>query len=1050
MNIRLPINILVLLLTVFAPAEAQKYNFRHFAPPAFSDPVVYSVNQDNNGFIWVGTGKGLYRYDGFVFRQVWFPDSAELRFATVLFRGSDGTIWVGGSDGTLHFSDGNKLLQVTGVESQRITDIKEAPGGDIYAMTQNNGIFIVPASDREISVTHLIPPENTLFFSMNFTADGRILAGTSDNLQVLSVYEGGLTVEYTIEGIEYTRVNSIIPMSSGSFYAGTEDNGIFTVTETADGYIAQPFSDDEELAYLRIQSLYRDGEGNIWVSTYGAGVVKIFTDNEGRRITGKRFFNQETGLAGDDVRSVFQDSEGNTWIALYGSGLNMLVSEAFTFYQPGNTHDENSIVYIGSNGKEVVLGAPSGYHLFDLFTGTSISFEPVARSTGGVPATTYLAESDGTVWIGTGGAGLFIKRPGESVRQFFRTANAGENYIAAITEHENNLWLSTRNGVMVINSKTGSLIHKFNTLTQLPHNNINQVFIDRSGVAYVATEAGNIYTADIERGVSSGSSEIAGLIRRNVIQAYAQSPDGSIWIATLGNGAFNTDSKSVTSLSTQDGMLSNFCYSILADSESLLWVGHHRGFSRFDLSTGTMTVFSTAFAGGGDCNLNAIYEAPGGEIFIGTTSGLIVYDRKKDLKGAVPPYNNIISITINDNVYPWQDQILVPYNRYLVKVDYIGISHSNPDLVRYRTKLGNYDTDWSEPVSSRQITYRLTDGDFTFSLESRDASGTLTLTEEMFRIIVRKPVWRRWWFIMGCIAFLTGLVVIIIRVREANQRRMREHLENELQERTKEVVRQKEEIEQQNFEITDSINYARRIQASILPDVSKLRESFSDAFIIFFPRDIVSGDFYWFEKLSEDKFILACADSTGHGVPGAFMSMIGSTLLQDIVTRRNIVKPSEILSMLDEQIFSILNRNLDVGVSNDGMDMVICEFNLKNRHVRFASAMRPVILVLNGEPNYIKGNRSSVGGMAFSEKYFIDQEYYLSEGDAIYLFSDGFPDQFGGRDGKKMKVARFKKLIESVIGLPMEEQEEYISNFFHKWKGDHEQVDDILFMGIRF
>jgi ligand-binding sensor domain-containing protein/serine phosphatase RsbU (regulator of sigma subunit) len=1046
----LPIKILVLLLAVFSPAAAQKYNFRHFAPPAISDPVVYSVNQDAHGFIWAGTGKGLYRYDGYVFREVSFPDSAELRFANVLFRGTDGTMWVGGSDGTLHFSDGNLLVKVTGIESQRINDITEGPEGDIYALTQNNGIFIVSGSGIERRVSHLAPPDRMLLFSMDFTADGMILAGTGDDLQLLSVADTGLISVATVEGIEYTRVNAIISDSDGGFYAGTEDNGIYTVSRTADGYVARPLSEDKALAFLRIQSLYLDSEGNLWASTYGAGVVKLYVDKEGNGITGHRRYNQETGLAGNDARSVFQDSEGNTWIALYGAGLNMLVSEAFTYYRPGNTHDENSIVYIGSNGKELVLGAPSGYHLFDLFTGTSSRFEPVTRSTGGVPATTYLAESDGTIWIGTGGAGLFIKRPGEMVRPFFSTANAGENYIASVISHENDLWLSTRNGIMVVNRKTGSLIKKFNTLSQLPHNNINQVFIDRSGVAYVATEAGNIYTADVDRGVSIGSSEIAGMIRRNVIQAFTQAPDGSLWIATLGNGVFHTDGKMVTSLGTQDGLLSNFCYSILSDSESLLWIGHHKGFSRFDPSTGAMSVFSTTFAGEGDCNLNAIYEAPDGTVFIGTTTGLIVYNRQKDLKGSVPPYNNIISVTINDIVYPWQKQIMVPYDRHLVKIDYVGISHSNPDQVRYRTRLGNYDTDWSEPGSSRQITYRLTDGDFTFSLETWNASGASTVTEEMVRIIVRKPFWRRWWFILSSISLVTGLVVIIIRIREANQRRMREHLEHELQERTKEVVRQKEEIEQQNFEITDSINYARRIQASILPDVSKLRESFRDAFIIFLPRDIVSGDFYWFEKLSEDKFILACADSTGHGVPGAFMSMIGSTLLQDIVTRRNIVKPSEILLMLDQQIFSTLNRNLDVGVSNDGMDMVICEFNLKNRHVRFASAMRPVILVLNGEPNYIKGNRSSVGGMAFTEKYFIDQEYYLSEGDALYLFSDGFPDQFGGKDGKKMKVARFKKLIESVIGLPMEEQKEYISNFFFEWKGSHEQVDDILFMGIKF
>jgi serine phosphatase RsbU (regulator of sigma subunit) len=219
--------------------------------------------------------------------------------------------------------------------------------------------------------------------------------------------------------------------------------------------------------------------------------------------------------------------------------------------------------------------------------------------------------------------------------------------------------------------------------------------------------------------------------------------------------------------------------------------------------------------------------------------------------------------------------------------------------------------------------------------------------------------------------------------------------------------------------------------------------------VFFRPRDIVSGDFYWFEKMAEDKFILVCADSTGHGVPGAFMSMIGSTLLQDIVSRQHITRPSQVLKMLDTQIFSTLNQNLELGVSNDGMDMVICEINIKTRHIIFASAMRPVILVLDGEPLYIKGNRSSVGGESVIEKYFDDQEYYLNDGDTLYLFSDGLPDQFGGIDGKKMKIARLKKLIEDVTNLSLSEQKESITKFYDEWKGDYDQVDDVLLIGIR-
>jgi serine phosphatase RsbU (regulator of sigma subunit) len=153
--------------------------------------------------------------------------------------------------------------------------------------------------------------------------------------------------------------------------------------------------------------------------------------------------------------------------------------------------------------------------------------------------------------------------------------------------------------------------------------------------------------------------------------------------------------------------------------------------------------------------------------------------------------------------------------------------------------------------------------------------------------------------------------------------------------------------------------------------------------------------------------------------------------------------------MLDKQIFSTLNQNLELGVSNDGMDMVICEINIKTRHIIFASAMRPVILVLDGEPMYIKGNRSSVGGESVIEKYFDDQEYYLNGGDTLYLFSDGLPDQFGGADGKKMKIARLKKLIEDVTNQSLSEQKESITKFYDEWKGDYDQVDDVLLIGVR-
>jgi len=291
-----------------------------------------------------------------------------------------------------------------------------------------------------------------------------------------------------------------------------------------------------------------------------------------------------------------------------------------------------------------------------------------------------------------------------------------------------------------------------------------------------------------------------------------------------------------------------------------------------------------------------------------------------------------------------------------------------------------------------------------------------------------------------------------IKIRERKQKQLQDYLERELEARTKEVVEQKEEIEIKNRDITDSINYAKRIQTSMLPPVRRLQQHFSGCFVFYMPRDIVSGDFYWFDLVNETKFTIVCADSTGHGVPGAFMSMIGSTLIKDICTREAGNSPSNVLRVLDCELRNTLNQNLDDGTKpGDGMDIIVCEIDLKTHYVRYASAMRPMIIYREGEEIFIKGSRNSVGGYYDQEGsgQFEDEGLQLSKGDIIYMFSDGYSDQFGGPMGKKFKMVRLKNLLKDIHTKPMEEQYTHVKSTFNLWKEDYDQVDDVLFMGIK-
>ena len=1029
---------------------SQVYRFKNYGVESnLPNPVVYTINQDQNGYLWVGTANGLSRFDGFDFYNVSFPDTADNRYPTVSLRDENGTLWFGCNDGTVFYTEDRLLKPVTVLNSSIISDIIEGPDGSVFVIPQRKSVFkINPLNPGDVQT---LPVSSDLFmFTACFTQEGNLLIGTQENLLLCSLNEDSLTIFDTIEGFDYSSVKCVRQVKNNSFIIGTDGNGLFQLRIAGDSTILSRFEGYPRLESLDVRSISEDTENNFWISTFGSGVIKLQLSSDNETIGKILFIEKSSGLVGNNVTSVFQDMEGNNWIGFYGNGLSMLSSPAYVYYTPGETTDQNNIIYINKISNNYFLGTPSGFHLFNLDNGRSVSFTDLTGSIGKNEVGSYYIDNENNVWIGTKGNGLFVRDNSGYVRQFYRSGDSGTDYITHFAMNDQDIWLATLNGVIVIDRNSAVLKKSYNINNGLPHNSINQILLTQDGRTFIATESNRLYRISRDTGILSDNATMYGSYVINEILALTQSTDGIIWAATSGNGIFKCYTDSVVSINTNDGLMSNYCHSIFSDSENKIWVGHQRGFSRYDPEDEVVKVFGTDFAKGGDCNANGMFESPDDKVFIGTTEGLIVYNRLKNRKTGTAPVNNINYITINDIRYPYQAYYSLPYKkRYTIDVNFVGINLSDPDKVYYSTWLENYDDDWTRLTTSREVPYSLRDGKYRFNMISVNEDGLSQETPVSFEILIKRPVWRTWWFIISMAGVVTGIIILIVREREKAQKKIQAYLESELEARTKVVMKQKAEIEIQNIEITDSINYAKRIQSSILPDVNKLKEYFRDAFILFHPRDIVSGDFYWFDKFSDDKFILVCADSTGHGVPGAFMSMIGSTLLRDIVIRQRISKPSEILTLLDKQIFSTLNQNLDVGVSNDGMDVVVCEFSLKNRHMRFASAMRPVIIVLGGEQFYIKGNRSSVGGESVIEKYFDDQEYYLNEGDTIYLFSDGLPDQFGGPDGKKMKIARLKRLIEKVSEMPLDEQKESISKYFFEWKGNQEQVDDIIFMGLR-
>ena len=281
------------------------------------------------------------------------------------------------------------------------------------------------------------------------------------------------------------------------------------------------------------------------------------------------------------------------------------------------------------------------------------------------------------------------------------------------------------------------------------------------------------------------------------------------------------------------------------------------------------------------------------------------------------------------------------------------------------------------------------------------------------------------------------------------QRDSIEEQRNILADRNEELKNAYFEIEEQQRHITDSIHYAKRIQTAILPPGRYVNNLLKNNFILYLPKDIVSGDFYWVDK-KEDLIMVAAVDCTGHGVPGAFMSIVGFNQLNYAVNVKKARKASDILDELNFGVTKTLREDQGPTSIRDGMDLALCTIDLKKKKLQFAGALNPLILIRDGELIQYKGDKIPIGTSIQGElSKYTNHLIDLKDGDCLYMFSDGYADQFGGPDNKKFLSKRFKDLLFEIHDKPLDKQHQILVKIFEDWKGDEEQVDDIIVMGIK-
>jgi len=378
------------------------------------------------------------------------------------------------------------------------------------------------------------------------------------------------------------------------------------------------------------------------------------------------------------------------------------------------------------------------------------------------------------------------------------------------------------------------------------------------------------------------------------------------------------------------------------------------------------------------------------------------------------------------------------------------------------------DNVWISNGSSNTIRFAgLSHGNYQLEVKAINAYGTQS---DILKIpfTIKTPFWFAIWFYVLISALLIISVVVYIKKREKTLRKQKEVLESVVEERTKEAVNEKniannirskvEEqkliLEQKQQEITDSINYAKRIQEAILPSKESLRMHVPNSFVIYIPKDIVAGDFYWMHPFTENekstKVLFAVADCTGHGVPGAMVSVVCNNALNRSVREFNIEKPGNLLDKTREIVVEQFEKGHHLLVNTttikDGMDISLCLFDKTTKIMEWSGANNPLWIVRNNELIETKGDRQPVGKHDPITP-FTTHSIQLQTGDVIYIFSDGYADQFGGEKGKKFKTSSLRKLILDIHHKAIREQKNELEETFQKWKGTYEQLDDVCFIG---
>jgi serine phosphatase RsbU (regulator of sigma subunit) len=1021
------------------------FEIRNFSPTDYKGSGQnWDIIQNNENFIIIANNMAILQFDGVNWIKIKLDNKDK---AQSLAKNKNGDIFVGGDNefGQIYYNNFGDLSYrklSNNLETGRIWNTIEINNtihfiakNKIYSLNENGNIKITNSLDNQVigktieyknkiicyietdSIKYCAvfngssfkKIKNSISFEPKNSFDINKVSYVISRKGKIREIKEGLDLEFKDIGIQLEAPETLdincLAISKSIIAVGTDGEGVFLFNKK--GKFIRSINDEDGLINLQIRKLYFDHNNNLW-SCNDNGVSLIDLSSPITKL------NKKNGLTFSTENVYF--SETNTYLATHADIFKQkIINNKKQFINTDvfqmDIFQIKDFTFKDGTKKTIVI-ANDG--IYDFTQGTKKLITEIWAWD------LFQSISDpNRVFIGLDGNGVgsLIYEDGELILENASFKNtSGE--VRKVIELNNEIYYTVKNEGIIILDTTKKQFN--NVLLGLESHTTDSSTIEYqqftmnlfNNQLFIGTDNG-LYTLKNKR-IVPFSDELN--IEKLKIHRIFNDNNEKLWLIIIRNAGLNNQTNEVGYIDFESEsikyipspfMISELIHSVDKDFENIIWFA---GFNEFYLYNPKLSVSYT-------------------DTFYTYISSVFKAD----------------SLITNYTNYSTQSNAKIEYVFNTMKFNFASPSYVGGVKNSYSFFLEGLDNKWSAwNTTTEAIFPRLHEGHYTFHIKAKNYYG-IESEESIYEFTILPPWYRTWWAYLFYISCTSVLIFIIIKLSISRIKEQNEKLENIVEERTAKVEQQKNEIEEKNRDIVDSIKYAKRIQNTILPTVQKLNLILENYFVIYAPKDIVSGDFYWADDF-DGKTYISVIDCTGHGVPGAFVSIVGFNGLKRTVNEFNLRQPAEILDKLTEivvETFSASDAHL-----KDGMDMAICSIDYKTLKLEYAGANNPLILIRDGELFETKGNKQPIGDFIHSVP-FTNHQIQLKKGDSIYLFTDGYADQFGGPKGKKFKLKTLKSLLLEVSNSPIKDQKDLLYKAFNDWKGEIEQLDDVCLIGIK-